>query len=105
MIDKLFKLILLISPIAYGVNINLTHFDLRFFQIGTIALFVASLFDKPKRDLTILKIPIALLLGLVVINSFWHKYQPLDIRCVEDLFFGIIALTILPRDILYLVSP
>ena len=75
---------------------------MRFFQVGTIALFIASLFDIPKREIKDFKIPILLLLGLVIVNSFWHRFQPLDIRAVEDLFFGVLAFVIVTK---YLADP
>ena len=94
MVDAIFKLLLLFSPIAYSVGISLNKFDLRFFEIGTIALYAASLFDIPKRQLGNIRIYIVLLLGLLIANSLMHKFQPLDIRAVECMFFGILAFVI-----------
>lgn len=97
MIDKLVKFLLLISPIAYGVNINLNKFSMRFFQIGVMALFAISLLDEPKRSIKFLAKPIILLIGILILNSFWHFFQPLDTRNIEDLFFGILAITIIVK--------
>jgi len=102
MVDIILKLILLLSPIAYGAKINFDKFDLRFFEIGVMALFVGSLFDTPKREIKDFKYPIFWLMGLITINSFWHRFQPLDIRAVESLFFGILAFYIVTR---YLKDP
>jgi len=102
MVDIIVKALLLFSPIAYGSGINLDKFDLRFFQVGVIALFVAALFDKPKRKIKDITVPIALLLGLVIMNSFIHTFQPLDTRTVEDLFFGILGIIIISN---YLKDP
>lgn len=102
MVDRTFQLLLLLSPIVYGVSISLHKFDLRFFEMGAIALFVASLFDVPKRELGWFRLPIFLLLGLVSINSFWHKYQPQDIYTIQLLFFGILSFIIVVK---YLKNP
>lgn len=102
MVDIVTKLLLLLSPIVYGAHININYFDIRFFEIGIIALFVASLFDKPKREIGKFNLPISLLLGLLVVNSFWHKFQPQDTRAIGFLFFGILGFVIMTK---YLKSP
>lgn len=103
MVDTITKLLLLLSPIVYGTRINLDKLDLRFFQVGVIALFIASFFDTIKRDIPKdIKIIGASLAGLVILNSFWHRFQPMDIRAVEDLFFGILGIYIMTR---YLKDP
>jgi hypothetical protein len=97
MVDKIVKFLLLVTPIAYGVNINLDYFSMRFFQIGVMALFCASLFDTPKREIGNIKIPIILLFVLLLFNSFWHRFQPLDTRSLEDVFFAVLAFVIIVR--------
>ena len=68
---------------------------MRFFQVGVIALFIAALFDSPKRKIKGITLPIAFLLIMVLVNSFWHMFQPLDTRIVEDLFFAILGIIII----------
>ena len=102
MVNILTKLLLLLSPIVYGLSINLDKLDLRFFEIGCIVLFVGSLFDKPKREVKDIRLPIALLVGLCIVNAFWHNYQPLDLHAIQYLFYGILAFYIMVR---YLDKP
>lgn len=102
MVDKVFRFLLLLSPIVYGVNINLDKFDMRFFEAGILALFLASLFDKPKRSVEQFKYPIFYLSALLIINSFLNKFQPQDIRSLELMFFGMIGFIIVAK---YLSSP
>jgi hypothetical protein len=50
MVNKLLKILLLFSPIAYGVGIPLEKFDLIFFYLAVLSLFISSLWDKPRRE-------------------------------------------------------
>ena len=103
MVDIVTKILLLLTPIAYAHGgMNLHKLSLRFFQIGIIALFGATLFDKPKRDAGELALPVSILLGLAIWNSCIHDFQPLDINAVCDLFYGVLGLTILVK---YLGKP
>ncbi len=94
MVDKLLKLLLLLSPIAYTTGILLTVFDLIFFRLGVIGLFCASLFDKPKRNVN-LAIPIALVLGLCVFNLFSHSFNPIIFSYTINIFLALLSLSII----------
>ena len=76
MVDKVFKTILLFTPIAYCVGVHYYKFELVFFQLASILLFASALFDTPKREFNIKKLMV-LFLGIclfsVVINGFQDK--------------------------------
>ena len=44
MVDKVIKLLILFSPISYLPGVALEKFDIVFFQVGCVALFIASMF-------------------------------------------------------------
>lgn len=94
MVDKLLKLLLLLSPIAYTTGISLGLFDVVFFRLGMIALFCASLFDKPKRNIK-LALPIALILGLCVFNLFTHGFNQVIFSYTFNMFLALLGLSII----------
>jgi len=48
-VTRVFQGLLLLSPICVGAMIDMDMFDIIFFRIGVAVLFMASLFDYPKR--------------------------------------------------------
>ena len=94
MVDKLLKLILLISPIAYTTGISLNLFDIMFFRLGSMMLFCASLFDKPKRNIN-LATPIALIMGLCLFNLFTHSFNQIIFSYVVNMFLALLSLSII----------
>lgn len=98
MVTKLLGLILLLTPIAYKTNIQLDKFDLIVFQLGTIALVLASLFDKPVREISReIRLFIISLMGICFINLFLSDLNMVIISAYANLFFGIMALVIIIR--------
>lgn len=96
MVTKIFQLLLLISPIVIGSNINIDMLDLIFFRIGAIILFMASLFDEPKRKIPKeINILSASLLGLFLWNSFVHNFNPIVLSHFMNLFLSIICMNII----------
>ncbi len=93
MVDILLKIILLLSPITYTTGISLDKFDLIFFRLAVASLFIASLFDKPKRTFEIR--PLAFLLIIGLINVFWHNFHPIVMTSFVNLFSAGIALYII----------
>lgn len=96
MVTKVFQLLLLLSPIVVGTNINMDIFDMIFFRTGVIVLFMASLLDKPKRIMPeyINKI-IAGLLGLCIFNIFVHTFVPQVLANTMNLFLSVVGFYIL----------
>ncbi len=92
MVTKVFQLLLLISPIAVGADINLEMFDIIFFRTGIIALFMASLIDKPQREMPQdIKWIILSLLGLCIINVFINTFSPTVLMNFQNLFLGVVG--------------
>ena len=79
MVDIVLKILLLLSPIAYGVGISLNKFDMIFFHVGSVVLFFASLFDTQKRKSDIVHVPIISLLGISLLSLFWHNFDSLNL--------------------------
>ncbi len=94
MVDKILKLLLLLSPICYTTNISLQVFDLIFFRLGIMLLFCASLFDKPKRDIN-LALPIFSILGLCIYNLFIHGFNQIILTYTFNVFLFLLAINII----------
>lgn len=94
MIDKIFPIILLFSTIAYTTNISLNMFDIIFFRLSAMVLFVASLFDTPKRNIRLIAIPVAGLLGIGLVNLFIHSFKPVILSNIHNLFLACVIFTI-----------
>ncbi len=96
MVTRLFQLLLLLSPICIGANVNMDMFDIIFFRTGIITLFTASLFDKPKRELSIpIRNSMAGLIILVIINTFIHTFAPVVMACMMNLSLGMLGIYII----------
>ena len=96
LVTKVFQLLLLLSPICVGADVDMDMFDLIFFRTGIIVLFMASLLDKPKRSMPeyINKIVFGLL-GLCIFNIFVHSFAPAVMACTMNLFLGIAGIYII----------
>ena len=92
MVTRIFQLLLLLSPIAIGADINMDMFDIIFFRTGIIALFAASLIDKPKRVMPdyINKIVVALL-GICLVSLFIHTFAPMVLHNLLNLFLATVG--------------
>ncbi len=92
MVTRIFQLLLLVSPVGIGTDINMDMFDLIFFRTGIIILFLSSLIDKPKRELPgyITKVVLGLF-GLVIWNLFVHTFDPKILATSMDLFLAFIG--------------
>ncbi len=95
MVTTIFQLLLLLSPICVGANVNMDMFDIIFFRTGIIFLFAASLIDKPKRQMPeyVNKI-IFSLLAICLINLFIHTFNPAVLHNFMNLFLAIVGLHI-----------
>lgn len=93
MVTKVFQLLLLLSPIVVGANINMDVFDLIFFRTGIIILFMSSLIDKPKRQMPdwVNRIVFGLF-GLCIFNIFVHTFAPQVLANTMNIFLAIIGL-------------
>lgn len=100
MVTRIFRLLLLISPITIASNINMDMFDIIFFRTGIIFLFMASLFDKPKREIPeyINKIVLGLM-GLIMFNLFVHTFAPAVLAFNMTLSLAIIGFYVVYRYI------
>ena len=94
MVDRVLKILLLLSPLAYWVGIELNIVDLVFFRLGAIVLFCASLFDKPKRSIN-LSLPIVLIIGLCLFNLFTHQFNQVVFSHTLNIFFALMSLSII----------
>lgn len=95
MVDKVFGLILLLSPVAYTTGVSLDIFDLIFLHLATMGLVMATLFDTPKR--TISKNAVYLicsLLGINLIILYVYHFDRVILSAFDHLFFIILSLII-----------
>ena len=96
MVTKVFQLLLLLSPIVIGANIDMDVFDLIFFRTGVIILFGASLLDVQRRQMPVWVNKIILsLLGLSLANIFLFTFAPQVLATTMNLFLGVIGFYIL----------
>lgn len=95
MVDKFISLMILLSQIFYLNGSSLRKSEIVFFQISTIGLFIASSFDKPKRDISIL--PFIILLSIAVLQLFIFNLSAVSMLGALNIFLGIIGLHIIAR--------
>ena len=95
MVTRIFQLLLLLAPICIGTNIDMDMFDITFFRMGIVALFIAMLFDRPRREIPQkIKLAMATLLGLVFGNVFIHAFTPAGLHNSFNLFLAIMGMAI-----------
>lgn len=95
MVDKLLKLLLLVSPIAFTSGIKPEKFEVMFFHFGVIALFMTSLLDIPKRDNIPITREIVLFLFLCITSTAIHSFQMFSIGTLLNLFLSCFALNLI----------
>ena len=96
MVTRIFQLLLLLSPIAIGADINMDIFDLIFFRTGVVVLFIASLLDTPKRELPIpLKHILVGLLGLCLFNVFNHSFHQVVLLNTLNCFLSVVGFCVI----------
>jgi hypothetical protein len=79
-----------------GTNIDMDMFDITFFRTSIVALFIASLFDKPRRDIPReIRFGMASLLCLVFINIFIHAFTPTGLHNSMNLFLAVSGIAII----------
>ena len=101
MVDKVFKTILLFTPIAYCIGVGWYKFELVFFQIASIMLFMASMFDTPKRTFKLKKL-IALFLGICLFSVMVNGFQNKSLSALINIFLGcadILILSMYSKDL------
>lgn len=94
MVDKILKIILVLSPIIWGINTPLNKIDSIFFILSCASLFLASLVDYPKRNINI-AIPAISLFALCVFNLFQNNFHSVVLSATINIFFGIVAVLII----------
>lgn len=95
MVTRIFQLLLLLSPICVGTNIDMDMFDITFFRMGIVVLFIAMLFDKARRDIPRdIRWAMASLLGLAFISVFIHAFTFAGLHNSLNLFLAIAGLAI-----------
>lgn len=101
MVDRVFKVILLFTPIAYCVGVAPYRFEIIFFQIASILLFGAALLDKPKREFNIKKLTV-LFLGICLFSVASNGFQDRCLSAITIILFAcvdIYILTVYSKDL------
>lgn len=81
-----------ISPIAIAVDMNIDVMDYIFFRCGVIVLFMASLWDKPRREMPQeIRLIILGLLGLCLANLFIHSFAQIILAPTMNIFLAALA--------------
>lgn len=95
MVTLIFNLLILLSPICFGANMDIGMFDIIFFRTGIVVLFMASLLDKPKREIPKnIKNMIFTLIGLCLFNIFTTTFAPVVMASTMNIFLGVIGFCI-----------
>jgi hypothetical protein len=97
MFDKILKLILLISPLAYSTGISIVKFEILFFHFSVLLLFLSSLLSNPVRDNLILSKGIVLFLCFCIFNTAIHTFQSFSVGTLINLFLFCIALNLIHK--------
>lgn len=94
MVNNVVKFFILFSVIGYNRIMPMQIFDGNIFYVAVICLFIASLFDKPKREITN-KYLIASLLGLLLFNIYQHGIKAYIVVYAAKGLLSILALKII----------
>lgn len=94
MVDTVLKAILLLSPLFYVRDIPINNCDFFFYHFSVIALFIASMFDTPKRAMAGKRL-IAYAMGLCLFSVLTHKFNVIVSNYAVNAFFAMTALTII----------
>jgi hypothetical protein len=96
MVTLIFKLLLLLTPIVVGTNVNGEMFDIIFFRLGSMALFAATFIDHPRRViLRDVKILLFSFIALCFANIFLTTFQPTVLHVTLNIFLAIVDIAIL----------
>ena len=87
MVDRVFKTILLFTPIAYCVGVGAYKFELIFFQMASVILFISTMFDNQKRQPQG-KALIGLFLGLCLLSVYLHGFQLRNLSALINILIG-----------------
>lgn len=93
MVNHVLKAILLLSPICFTKGIGLDYFNLLFFHLSILSLFIASLFDNQKRTGELHFF--GAFLSFLIIHLFWHDFNPTILSEVMNIFFATIGIRII----------
>lgn len=87
MFDLALKVILFLSPICYPIGSPLETFDMLFFRIASVVLFIAYLIDRDiVREISIsTRYLIAALMGIGVFNVFVNTFHPVTLSSLFNL--------------------
>lgn len=96
MVDRVLKALLLLAPISYANGVPLERFDLLFFRLGVVLLFLASLGVEPVRGLKD-HWPLTGLLGVGFVNLALSSFNEIVTSAFLNLFYGILAVFIIVR--------
>ncbi|MBI4708233.1 MAG: hypothetical protein HY761_09985 [Candidatus Omnitrophica bacterium] len=96
MVDKVIKAILLLSPIVYIRSVAMNNFDLVILHISAMVLFVATFFDKPKRDFVGQKY-IVYLLGIGLFSAAMHGFNLFIMDYLVNVFLAVVCLYVVIR--------
>ena len=94
MVDRIFKIILLFTPIAYCVGVAPYRFGIIFFQIASIILFMAAMLDTPKREFNIRKLTV-LFLGVCLFSVAANKFNLKSVVALSNVLFACLDVYIL----------
>ena len=98
MVTKVFQLLLLLSPICTCADMNMDVFDLIFFRTGITVLFMASLWDTPRRDIPReVRIGVIGLLGICLFNAFIHAWDSVVLYNLLNVFLAAVGFCIVYR--------
>lgn len=96
MVDKAIQIILVLSPIVYFRTMTQNVFDMMFFHLCAVVLFMASLFDHPVREFSYSKESLALF-AVCLFNVILHRFDMYVMNSVLNLFIGFVCVYILVR--------
>lgn len=94
MIDKIFKIILLFTPIAYCVGVPFYRFELLYFQIASMVLVVSALYDTQKREFNLKKL-LTLFLGICFFSVITNKFNLRSVSALINVFLGCLDIYII----------
>ncbi len=94
MVDRVFKTILFFTPIAYCIGVDYWKFEIVFFQLSSIILFISALNGIPKREFNIKKL-ISIFLGICLFSTIVNGYQIKSLSAMINIFIGIVDIAIL----------
>jgi hypothetical protein len=96
MVTRLFKFLLLFAPIAVASRQSPDMLDLIVFRLGVMSMFIASLFDVPRRSISLPVKKVFLgLFGVCLVSMFAHHFVPVVMHNILNIWFFILGSCIL----------